>query len=99
MEDQLKKTRPFSEVMLDIILILMLVSMFLIAQQFSEKVYKFGIILLIASTFFQIAYSNMPVGTRFGEAMWRMIMTFGIIFAVFGLGILLAPIFVGIVRG
>ena len=94
-----KKSRPFSEIMLDIILVFMLISMVLIAQQYSKPVYQIGLVMLIVSTLFQIAFSNMPLGTEFKESMWRMIMTFTIVFVVFGLGIVLAPVFIGIVRG
>jgi hypothetical protein len=91
--------RFFAEVMQDIMIVLLILSMVLIAQQFSMTVYKAGIVLLVVATFFQIGFGNIPSRTKFGRSLKLLGIALLIIFFVFGLGAVLAPIFVNIVRG
>lgn len=89
----------FAEVMQDVMIVLLILSMVLIAQQFSMVVYKVGIILLVVATFFQIGFGNIPAKTRFWRSLKLLGIALLIIFFVFGLGAVLAPMFVNIVRG
>jgi len=91
--------RYFAEIMHDIMIVLLVLSLVLIAQQISKAVYKVGIVLLVTSTFFQIGFGNIPAQTRFGRTLKLLGIALLIIFFVFGMGALLAPIFVNIVRG
>jgi hypothetical protein len=45
-----------------------------------------------------MAFGNMPPEANFKEAKKVMIIAFGIVACVFGLGILLAPVLIGIGR-
>jgi hypothetical protein len=91
--------RYFSDVMHDILIVVLVLGMILIAQQLSKGVYKIGVIMLAAATFLQIGFGNIPSKTGFGRSMKLLGVALFIIVFVFGLGVLLAPIFVNFVRG
>ncbi len=95
----LKQDRYFAETMQKVMIVLLVLSMVLIAQQFSIVVYKAGIMLLVVATCLQIGFGNIPAMTRFGKTLKMLGVALLIIFFVFGLGALLAPLFVNIVRG
>lgn len=91
--------RYFAGIMHNVMIVLLILSMVLIAQQFSMSVYKVGIMLLVVATFFQIGFGNIPARTRFGRTLKLLGVALLIIIFVFGLGAILAPVFVNIVRG
>lgn len=91
--------RYFAEIMHDILIILLILSMILIAQRINKLIYQIGIILLIFSTFLQIGFGNIPAATPFGRSMKLLVIALVIITLVFGLGIILAPVFVNLTRG
>ncbi|RLE12458.1 hypothetical protein DRJ04_06165 [Candidatus Aerophobetes bacterium] len=93
------RKRYFSDYMHDILIVLLVLSMILIAQQLSIKVYKWGIILLVFCTFLQIGFGNIPEKTPFWKSMKITGIAFGIIFLVFGLGIVIAPMLIKLTRG
>jgi hypothetical protein len=95
----LKQTRYFAQTMQAVMILLLVLSMVLIAQQLSMGVYRAGIILLVVATFLQIGFGNIPAETRFWRSLKLLGIALLIIFFVFGLGALLAPVFVNIVRG
>jgi hypothetical protein len=55
-------------------------------------------LLLIASTFVQIVFGNLPPEANFKQSLKFTAIVFGIIAIVFGLGILLAPHLVNLGR-
>jgi hypothetical protein len=57
-----------------------------------------GFLLLIASTFVQIVFGNLPPETGFKQSLKFTAVVFGIIAIVFGLGIFLAPHLVNLGR-
>lgn len=90
--------RHFASVMHDILIISLILSMLLIAQQFNMLLYKVGIVLLVISTFLQIGFGNIPAATPFGKSLKFLGIALTIVAIVFVLGILLAPFFIGFTR-
>jgi hypothetical protein len=81
-----------------IVIVTMLVSFVFIIQQFSLWLYDIGLLLLIVSSLSQMAFGNIPSEASFREARKTIIIAFGIVACVFGLGILLAPVLINIGR-
>ncbi len=90
--------RPFAATLHMVLIALMLISFALIAQQSSQALYHLGFLLLIASTFVQIVFGNVPPETDFRRSMALLGMGLGIVAVVFALGILLAPILANLGR-
>ena len=90
--------RPFAAALHMVLIALMLISFALIAQQSSQALYHLGFLLLIASTFVQIVFGNVPPETDFRRSMALLGMGLGIVAVVFALGILLAPILANLGR-
>ena len=94
-----KRKRPFAGVLHAVLIVLLVISLVLIAQQFSMKIYQLGLILLGAAAITQIGFGNVPPNTNFAHSMKFLILTYVIIGAVFVVGILLAPTLIGMARG
>ena len=90
--------QPFAAIVQGILVILLVVSFAMITQQFSETIYRIGFLLLIASTFVQIVFGNLPPEADFKQSLKFTAVVFGIIAIVFGLGIFLAPHLVNLGR-
>jgi hypothetical protein len=91
--------RYFADVMHDVLIVLLVVSMILIAQRINKTLYRLGVLGLVASTFLQIGFGNIPSTTKFGRSLKLLGIALGILFSVFALGILLAPVFIGLTGG
>jgi hypothetical protein len=83
--------QPFAAIVQGILVILLVLSFAMITQQFYETIYRMGFLLLIASTFVQIAFGNLPPEANFKQSVKLTAVVFAIIAIVFGLGIFLAP--------
>ena len=90
--------RPFAATLHLVLIVLMLVSFALIAQQSSQALYHLGFVLLIVSTFVQIVFGNVPPETNFRRSMALLGMGLAIVALVFLLGILLAPVLANLGR-
>ena len=90
--------QPFAAIVQGILVILLAVSFAMITQQVNETLYRIGFLLLIASTFVQIVFGNLPPEADFKQSIKFTIIVFGIIAVVFGLGIFLAPYLVNLGR-
>jgi len=90
--------QPFAAIVQGILIILLITSFVMITQQFNETIYRMGFLLLIASTFVQIAFGNLPPEANFKQSITLTAIVFGIIAIVFGLGIFLAPHLVNLGR-
>lgn len=90
--------RPFASRMHTVLVVLMLVSFGLIAQQTYQALYQVGFVLLVASTFVQIVFGNIAPTTGFARSMRQLAVGLVIIAAVFGLGIVLTPALVNLGR-
>ncbi|MFW6139339.1 MAG: hypothetical protein ACOC7U_09210 [Spirochaetota bacterium] len=91
--------RAFASVMQAVMIVILLLSLVLIAQQISIRVYQIGFVMLVAATFLQIGFGNIP-----SEAgLWRSMKLLGIVLfilaAVFSLGIFVAPYLIKLARG
>jgi hypothetical protein len=90
--------RPFASRMHVVLVVLMLVSFGLIAQQQSKALYQVGFLLLVASTFVQIVFGNIERTAGFARSMRQLAVGLVIIAAIFGLGAALAPFLVDLGR-
>ena len=90
--------QPFAAIVQGILVILLAISFAMITQQINETLYRIGFLLLIASTFVQIVFGNLPPEADFKQSIKFTIIVFGIIAVVFGLGIFLAPHLVNLGR-
>ena len=90
--------QPFAAMMQGILVILLALSFAMITQQFNETIYRLGFLLLIASTFVQIVFGNLPPEANFKQSIKFTAVVFFIIAIVFGLGIFLAPHLVNLGR-
>ena len=90
---------PFASRFQSVMIVVLIISLVLIAQQFSKTVYQIGIVMLIVSTFLQIGASNIDPKADFKESMKVMGTVMLIIAVVFTAGILLVPIFLHIGKG
>lgn len=94
-----KQKKPFATVMQAVLVVLLVVSLLLIAQQFSMKIYQLGLMLLGASAITQIGFGNIPPNSNFTQSMKYLILSYIIVGAMFGLGIILTPTLIGLARG
>jgi hypothetical protein len=90
--------QPFAAIVQGILVVLLAVSFVMITQQLYETIYRLGFLLLIASTFVQIVFGNLPPEADFKQSLKFTAVVFGIIVIVFGLGIFLAPYLVNLGR-
>ena len=91
--------KPFASVMQLIVIVMLLLSMILIAQQISLKIYKFGLVLLMVSVILQIGFGNIPPMANFAKSIKLLMIIIVVVITVFLLGIILAPVFVKFVMG
>lgn len=89
---------PFGARMQGIVIAMMLLSFVFIIQKFSMKLYNVGLLLLIASGISQMAFGNIPSTSSFKESRVKIVVAYGIVACVFGLGIFLAPVLINMGR-
>ena len=92
------RKQPFASVMHLALVILLIVSFVLITQQRSRTLYQMGFMLLVASTFVQIVFGNVPPSANFKRSMKFLGVGLTIITAVFALGIIVTPFLVNLGR-
>lgn len=81
-----------------VLILSLLLSFFLIAQQYSQTLYQIGLLLLIVSTFLEIAFGNIPPNATFWPSMKLLGITMVIVVVVFTVSIYVAPYLVGLGR-
>lgn len=90
--------RPFAYKVQSVLITALVLSFVLIMQTISIAIYKVGIVLLITATLIQIVFGNIPPETDRSTTLvmfaWMML----IVIAVFGIGMLLAPLLVNMGR-
>lgn len=91
-----KQKRPFAAGFQAVLIVLLLISMLLVAQQFSSTLYTVGMILLLVSTVIQIGASNINPEADFLRSMKVMGISLLIVAVVFFAGIQLVPFFVSL---
>jgi hypothetical protein len=90
--------RPFASRMHVALVVLMLLSFALIAQQAYKPLYQAGFVLLIGSTLVQIVFGNVEPTAGFAKSMRQLALGLAIIAAIFGLGVVLTPALVNLGR-
>jgi hypothetical protein len=93
-----KARRPFAATLHLALVVAMLVSFLLIAQQWSKVVFQAGLGLLVASALVQVVFGNVSPEAGFGRSMKQLALGLLIVAAVFGLGIVLTPALVNLGR-
>lgn len=81
-----------------ILMALILVGIVLVAQQWSVKIFRVGLTILVLSTLLQIAVGNVPRHFTAGKSILRIVILLGVVALMFALGILAAPFFAQIGR-
>ena len=76
----------------------MLLGMLLILQRYSLPVFQAGLVILVVSTFLQIAVGNIPKNGSVGGSLLRIVVLLCIIATIFAVGILLVPTLSGLGR-
>lgn len=88
------RATPFAARFQTILIAVMFVGFALIAQRFSKTLYQVGLPLLILAAFLQIAFGNISPTAGFAKSMRQLALTWVLVGAVFGLGIVLAPLLI-----
>ena len=83
--------QPFAATVQLVLIVLLLVSFVLIAQQFSKPVYALGMNALILFTLLQIAFGNIPPHFNFRQSLLGVIIAALIIGGIVVLSIYLVP--------
>ena len=82
---------PFVERLERGLILVLLTAIALIAQPFDIRLYRTGLLILVAATLLQIAVGNLPKDAPPGRALLRIAAILGVVAAVFALGIALTP--------
>lgn len=82
---------PFAERAERVLILTLLAGIVLVAQRWSIDVYRFGLVVLVAATFLQIAVGNVPKHLGFVPTVMRTAVIVVVIVLLFGLGIFLVP--------
>jgi len=82
-----------------VLIVLLILSLVLIAQQASFNLYHVGFLMLVISAIIQIGFGNVPPTSDFKKSMGLLGIYLLVIAAVFGLGIILAPTLIRLARG
>jgi hypothetical protein len=93
-----RKETPFAYRVQALLIVGLLLSFVLIMQTVSMVLYQIGILLLIASTLVQIPFGNIPPETDRRRTLKMFAWMLLILIAVFGIGILIAPMLVNMGR-
>lgn len=91
-----KLRRPFASKVQVVLIILLILSFILIAQQFDIVIFKIGLVLLITTTFVQIIFGNISPDTLFKRSMKIFCKLLLIIIIIFVIGIIIVPYLVKI---
>lgn len=78
------------------LLLLFAAGLALIAQPWSQELYRAGLLAVMVSTLLNIAVGNVPPALPLGRALLRALLLLLILAAVFGAGYLLVPTLAGL---
>lgn len=65
----IRSQQPFASIAKGVLIVLILISFVLIAQQVSKPVYQIGLLLLIGFTLIQVAFGNIPASATFKQSV------------------------------
>ncbi len=94
----MKDNKAFGARMQIGVIIAMVISFILIIQKMNDLMHQVGLFLLIVSALSQMAFGNIPSESSWKESRKTIIIAYLIVGAVFGLGIVLAPVLIKIGR-
>jgi hypothetical protein len=89
---------PFAARFQGILIVLLLIGMVLVGQQFSKPLYQFGLPFLVVFAFAQIAFGNIPPTSGFRKSMGLFLLTWAIIAALILFSVKIAPTLIGLGR-
>lgn len=89
---------PFAASVQGGLIVVMLVGMAMVAQQFSKPVYQIGLPVLVAAAFLQIAFGNIPPASGAKKSLLLAALGLAIIAALIVFSIRLAPTLIGLGR-
>lgn len=87
----IRSQQPFASIAKGVLIILILISFVLIAQQGSKQIYQLGLLLLIIFTLIQVAFGNIPSSATFKQTVLYLGIAAVIIVGLVLLSIQLAP--------
>lgn len=88
----MRNVRSFPERAERVLIAALLIGIALIAQRYNVVLFKVGLVLLVVSTFLQIAVGNLPKDASFGRSLLLIAMILGIVALVFAIGVALVPV-------
>ena len=80
----------------NVVMVLLVTSLVMVAQQFSQAVYKFGAVSLFVVVFLQIAVSNVAPTSGRRKTLTKSAIILGIIVLIFIFSIWITPTLVGL---
>jgi hypothetical protein len=92
------EARPFAATLHRVLVLAMLSSFLLIAQQWSKPVFQLGLGLLVASALVQVVFGNVSPDASFGRSMKVLALGLLVVACVFALGVALTPVLVNLGR-
>lgn len=94
-----EKSTPFASRLQLALIIMLLISLILVAQQANKQVYQLGLIMLVINTILQIGASNVSPTADANKTGRIMLTAFVIVVIVFAVSILLTPYLIHLGRG
>jgi hypothetical protein len=88
----MSESRSFPERAERVLIASMLAGIVMITQRYSIDLFRWGLGLLVAATFLQIAVGNLPRDASFGRSVVLIAAILGIVAAVFTVGVWLVPV-------
>jgi len=95
----MKARTPFAARLQTALIVLLLLGLVLIAQQWSKDVYKIGMLVLIGAALIQMPFGNASPEWDFGQSMKFLAIGLAILASVFAISILIVPTLLKLGRG
>jgi hypothetical protein len=92
----LKAPIAFAQKAQNVVMVLLIINLILVAQQFSNALYKFGVMALFVVVLLQIAVSNVAPTAGFRKTITKSAIILGIVVLIFGFSIWITPWLVGL---
>lgn len=87
----IRSQQPFASIAKGVLIVLILISFALIAQQGSKQIYQIGLLLLVIFTLLQVAFGNIPSSATFKQTLLYLGIAAVIIVALVLFSIQIAP--------
>lgn len=80
----------------NVVIALLIASLIMLAQQFSQPLYKFGVFALLVMVPLQIAVSNVAPSAGVRKTVTKSLIILAIVAGIIGFSILITPFLVGL---